>query len=111
MPDGGCGCGVWVGGLRLWCGRGCWTRGSGGDGYTGVMRPACGQHEERIALLEAEIVVVRAERDELAATVEALRAKVVELTKHAFGDRSERAKKTPGGGSCVVRSITDTDSG
>ena len=47
-------------------------------------------------MLEAELVVVRAERDELSATVEALTAKVVELTRRAFGDSSERAKKTPG---------------
>jgi transposase len=68
-----------------------------------MIRSACEQHEERIALLEAELVVLRAElgevsaeRDELVATVGALRAKVVELTKQAFGARSERGKATAG---------------
>ncbi|KJF17357.1 putative helix-turn-helix domain of transposase IS66 [Acidithrix ferrooxidans] len=47
---------------------------------------------ERIASLEAENVVLRSERDELSAKVDALTAKIVELTKQAFGRRSERAK-------------------
>lgn len=78
-----------------------------------MVTATCRQDAERIASLEAEIVVVRAalvealallekatadkaritgERDELAATVEALKAKIVELTKQVFGGRSERAK-------------------
>lgn len=70
-----------------------------------MIRSACEKHEERIALLEAELVVVLTERelgevsaepDELVATVEALRAKVVELTEQAFGARSERGKATAG---------------
>ena len=47
---------------------------------------------ERIASLEAENVVLRSERDELSAKVDALTAKIIELTKQAFGRRSERAK-------------------
>jgi len=47
-------------------------------------------------VLRAELGEVSAERDELVATVGALRAKVVELTKQAFGARSERGKATAG---------------
>jgi transposase len=82
-----------------------------------VVRTAYQQEDERIAWLEAENVVLRinvdevsadnakllaelhrvsVERDGLAAKVEALTAKVVELTKQVFGSRSERAKKKDG---------------
>jgi len=81
-----------------------------------VRRAACREDDERIVGLEAENVVLRgevgelsaekarlaaalkevsAQRDELSATGEALRAKIVELTKQVFGRRSERAKKAP----------------
>lgn len=54
-------------------------------------------------MLEAELAAVRvelgevcAERDELSLTVDALKSKIVELTKQVFGGRSERAKKASG---------------
>lgn len=48
-------------------------------------------------MLEADDVLLRTELDELSATVDALTAKIVELIKHVFGGRSERAKKGPDG--------------
>ena len=47
---------------------------------------------ERARLL-GELQSVSVERDELSAKLEAALAKIVELTKQAFGSRSERAKK------------------
>lgn len=73
------------------------------------MLSACARHDEQIALLEAELVVVRAERDaleaanaslvgnldELQAKLEAALAKIAELTKQVFGSSSERGKRGP----------------
>ncbi|MGH9301903.1 MAG: IS66 family transposase [Acidimicrobiales bacterium] len=75
-----------------------------------VVQAGCRQHEERIASLEATCVVLGAERDEALSRcaqvvaerdealeqVAALSARIVELTKQAFGRRSERGKKKPG---------------
>lgn len=66
-----------------------------GGSYNGVVRAACREQDERIAWLEAEDVVLRAERDELSAKLEAALAKIAELTKQVFGPRSERTKKRP----------------
>lgn len=87
----------------------CWTRCSQGNSYNGVVRAGSRQDDERITRLEAENVVLRAERDEvsadnarlrdeqaeLSAKLEAALAKIAELTKQVFGPRSERTKKRP----------------